>query len=259
MACALCAGNRCGISARVEALDDAVSPSALLEVVQRLNADAGVHGIIVQLPLPAHIEPRLITNAVCHAKDVDGFTQPSLGAVAQRGPSPCYCPCTPKGCLRLIRSCGMPLRGKEAVVIGASNIVGLPMALLLLGEGCTVAVCHVDTADTPSHARRADVLVVACGVAGLVPPSWVKPGAVVIDVGINFVPDASRKGGRRMVGDCAPEVAAVAGHLTPVPGGVGPMTVAMLMQNTLEARERAIEADATDEIIKSFEEELATE
>ena len=255
------AAAECGIDARVETLDETVTQAALLQVVERLNADETVHGIIVQLPLPSHIEPQLITNAVSHAKDVDGFTQPSLGSVAQRGPAPRFCPCTPKGCLRLVQSCGVPLRGKEAVIIGASNIVGVPMALLLLGEGCTVSVCHIDTTDTAAHARRADILVVACGVAGLVQPAWVKPGAIVIDVGINFVTDASKKNGKRMVGDCAPEVAAVAGHLTPVPGGVGPMTVAMLMQNTLEACERAAGADAADAImlLESFEaeEELA--
>ena len=160
------------------------------------------------------------------------------------------------GCLRLIRSCGIPLRGKEAVVVGASNIVGVPMALLLLGEGCTVSVCHVDTADVPGHTRLADILVVAVGVAGLVKADWVKPGAIVIDVGINFVTDASKKSGRRMVGDCASEISAVAGYLTPVPGGVGPMTVAMLMQNTVEARRRIIDSSVlvieADDVVRSF-------
>jgi len=255
------AATACGLTARVEALDDTVSTNGLLDVVHNLNMDDGVHGVIVQLPLPAHIEPAQITNAVAHAKDVDGFTPQSLGAVAQRVHSPQFCPCTPKGCLRLIRSCGLPLRGKEAVVIGASNIVGVPMALLLLGEGCTVSICHIDTADVSLHTRRADVLVVAVGVAGLVKRDWVKPGAIVIDVGINFVADSTKKSGQRMVGDCAPEVATVAGHLTPVPGGVGPMTVAMLMQNTLEAKWRtvgnSVSALEADEIVRSFEAEEA--
>ena len=231
----LTAGDGCGVQARVEELASTATEAEVLACVGRLNRDDSVDGIIVQLPLPGHINSSLVTNAVAHEKDVDGFTQQSLGAVAQRGPTPCFCPCTPKGCLRLIHTCGVPLRGKQAVVVGASNIVGVPMALLLLGEGCTVSICHIDTVDVSAHTRHADLLVVACGVAGLVKPEWIKPGAIVIDVGINFVPDASKKSGQRMVGDCDPEVAAVAGHLTPVPGGVGPMTVAMLMQNTLEA------------------------
>jgi len=234
------AAEDCGISARKLVLPETASEAEVVRAVEDLNADDAVHGIIVQLPLPSHVRASTVTNTVRHEKDVDGFTMQSIGSVASSGQEPCFCPCTPKGCLRLIKSAlgEMGLRGKEAVVIGASNIVGVPMALLLLREGCTVTVCHIDTVNTRAHARTADILVVAVGKAGLVQKDWVKPGAVVIDVGINFVSDSSKKSGQRMAGDCAPKVREVAGHLTPVPGGVGPMTVAMLMHNTLEARRR---------------------
>lgn len=234
------AAEECGIAARELTLPETSSEAEILQAVQSLNADDDVHGVIVQLPLPSHVHEPSVTQAVCHAKDVDGFTMQSLGSVANSGQEPCFCPCTPKGCLKLIQSAlgTKGLRGCEAVVIGASNIVGVPMGLLLVREGCTVTTCHIDTKDVAFQARMADILVVAVGKAGLVQRDWVKPGAVVIDVGINFVSDPTKKSGQKMVGDCAPEVKEVAGHLTPVPGGVGPMTVAMLMDNTLQARRR---------------------
>jgi len=230
------AASECGIQTRVVKLDDTITEMDLLAEVHKLNNDPEVHGIIVQLPLPDHIYAPNITNAVAYRKDVDGFTPANVGAVALQGYEPLFVSCTPKGCLHMIKSVGLPLRGKEAVVVGASNIVGIPMSLLLLGEGCTVSVCHIDTKDSKAHARTADILVVAVGKAGLVTRDWVKPGAIVIDVGINFVDDATKKSGKKMVGDVAfDEVKAVAGFITPVPGGVGPMTVAMLLQNTLDA------------------------
>lgn len=230
------AAASCGIQTQVLKLEAETTQEALLAEVERLNADDSVHGIIVQLPLPAGIDEKLVTHAVASSKDVDGFGPVHIGNLALSGQTPLFCPCTPQGCLHMIRSTGISLRGKEAVVIGASNIVGLPMELLLLKEGCTVTVCHIDTLDVACHARRADVLVVAVGKAHLVPGDWIKPGAVVIDVGINFVDDPSKKSGKRMVGDVNFEEAKkVAGHISPVPGGVGPMTVAMLMRNTLTA------------------------
>ena len=230
----------CGVEVAVTQLEEAdTTESGLLDLVRNANANPAVHGIIVQLPLPGHVDAARVTQAVAHAKDVDGFTHQSLGSVVPvtvprggggnsggRNAPPYFCPCTPLGCLEILRSVpALTLRGKEAVVIGASQVVGTPMALLLLGEGCTVTICHADTADTAAHARRADILVSAAGVAGLVQTGWVKPGAVVLDVGINFIPDSSKKSGSRMVGDVDPGVASTAGFLTPVPGGVGPMTV----------------------------------
>lgn len=232
----------CGIAVELRTLEATVPQSDVEELVRQLNVDDGVDGVIVQLPLPDHMDGGAMTQLVAHRKDVDGFTGQSIGSVALDGQDIQFCPCTPLGCLELIKSTGITLQGKEAVVIGASNIVGRPMSLLLLREGCTVTTCHIHTKDTAAHARRADVLVSAVGKAGLVQESWVKPGAIVIDVGINFVPDATRKSGRRMVGDCSPGVRKAAAHVTPVPGGVGPMTVCMLMQNTLEAWQRAFSA-----------------
>lgn len=230
------AAASCGIRATVLKLEAETTQDHLLAEVERLNADESVHGIIVQLPLPEGIDEKLVTHAVASNKDVDGFGPVHIGNLALSGQTPLFCPCTPQGCLHMIKSTGISLRGKEAVVIGASNIVGMPMELLLLKEGCTVSLCHIDTVDTASHARRADVLVVAVGKAHLVPGNWIKPGAVVIDVGINFVDDPSKKTGNRMVGDVNfDEAKKVAGHVSPVPGGVGPMTVAMLMRNTLVA------------------------
>lgn len=237
------AAAQCGILCRVLSFASTISQYELACEVERLNADPHVHGIIVQLPLPAHLDAPSITGAVARSKDVDGFAPENIGSVALNGFQPTFCPCTPKGCMFLLHSLGISLRGKEAVVVGASNIVGIPMTLLLLKEGCTVSVCHIDTVDPAVHTRTADILVVAVGKAGLVRGDWVKPGAIVIDVGINFVDDPSKKAGKRLVGDVAfDEVSAVASHITPVPGGVGPMTVAMLMQNALDAKKYALSA-----------------
>jgi len=230
------AAAMCGILSTVIRLDVDVSQAALLAEIERLNTSPDVHGMIVQLPLPPHIDTAKVTGSVALSKDVDGLTPCNIGSLALNGYTPTFCPCTPKGCLRMIKSLEMPLRGKEAVIVGASNIVGVPMMLLLLNEGCTVSICHIDTQDSAAHTRTADILVVAVGKPGLVQKDWVKPGAIVIDVGINFVPDPSKKTGRRMVGDVDFEqVRRIAGYITPVPGGVGPMTVAMLMENTLDA------------------------
>ena len=197
---------------------------ALLALVDRLNADAGVDGILVQLPLPPHIDERAVITRIDPDKDVDGFHPVNAGRLATGLPG--FVPCTPLGCLLLLRDVHPHLAGLEAVVIGRSNIVGKPMAQLLLRESCTVTTVHSRTRDVMAHVRAADIVVAAVGIAGFVRAEWVKPGATVIDVGINRT-DAG------LVGDVDPAVAEVAGALTPVPGGVGPMTIACLMRNTL--------------------------
>jgi methylenetetrahydrofolate dehydrogenase (NADP+)/methenyltetrahydrofolate cyclohydrolase len=203
----------------------------LLALVRRLNADPGVHGILVQLPLPAHLNSDLVINAIAPEKDVDGFHVSNVGLLGtgQRA----MVPCTPLGCLLLLRDLHGSLAGMEAVVIGRSNIVGKPMAQLLLGESCTVTIAHSRTRDLAGVVRRADVVVAAVGRPGMVRPEWIKPGATVIDVGINRV---TGPGGRDvLVGDVDAACAEVAGALTPVPGGVGPMTIACLLSNTVTA------------------------
>jgi methylenetetrahydrofolate dehydrogenase (NADP+)/methenyltetrahydrofolate cyclohydrolase len=201
---------------------------ALLALIDQLNSDDNVDGILVQLPLPQHIDPETVIERIHPAKDVDGFHPYNLGRLAQKRPT--LRPCTPYGVMRLLATTQEELRGKEAVVVGASNIVGRPMALELLMAGCTVTVCHSATRDLPAHVGRAEVLVTAVGRPEMVRGDWIREGALVIDVGINRLPDG------RVVGDI--EFAAAkerAAWITPVPGGVGPMTVATLLQNTLEA------------------------
>ncbi|HSF64143.1 MAG TPA: bifunctional methylenetetrahydrofolate dehydrogenase/methenyltetrahydrofolate cyclohydrolase FolD [Paracoccaceae bacterium] len=211
------------------------SEADLLAVVARLNADPAVHGILVQLPLPAHLNADLVINAIDPAKDVDGFHISNVGLLGTGQKA--MVPCTPLGCLMMLRTHHGSLAGMEAVVVGRSNIVGKPMAQLLLGDSCTVTIAHSRTRDLPAVCRRADILVAAVGRAEMIPGDWVKPGATVIDVGINRV----ERGGRmRLVGDVHYESASlVAGAITPVPGGVGPMTIACLLANTLTACCRA--------------------
>jgi methylenetetrahydrofolate dehydrogenase (NADP+)/methenyltetrahydrofolate cyclohydrolase len=207
-----------------------VSREKLLSHIDQLNTDPNVDGILVQLPLPKHIDQTIIIERINPAKDVDGFHPYNIGRLAQRIPR--LRPCTPFGVMRLLQATGETLEGKEAVVVGASNIVGRPMSLELLLAGCTVTTCHRYTQNLPGHVARADVLVVAVGKPGMVKGDWIKPGAIVIDVGINRLPDG------KLVGDVEFESARQrAGWITPVPGGVGPMTVATLLLNTLEAAE----------------------
>ena len=213
-------------------LDAATSEADLLALIGELNRRADVHGILVQLPLPRHIDAGKVIEAIDPAKDVDGFHPVNVGRLAIGAPA--LAPCTPTGCLILARSVRPDLTGVEAVVIGRSNIVGKPMAQLLLGANCTVTVAHSRTRDLPEVVRRADLVVAAVGRAEMVRGSWIKPGAIVIDVGIQRA--AGPDGKRRLVGDVAfDEAKAVAGAVTPVPGGVGPMTIACLLQNTLQA------------------------
>lgn len=215
------------------------SEKELLSLVGKLNEDPAVHGILVQLPLPEHLNSDLVINSIDPAKDVDGFHISNVGLLGTGQKS--MVPCTPLGCLMLLRDHLGSLSGLEAVVLGRSNIVGKPMAQLLLGDSCTVTVAHSRTRDLPDVARRADILVAAVGRPEFVRGDWIKPGATVIDVGINRVPAPEKgEGGTRLVGDVALEEARqVAGAVTPVPGGVGPMTIACLLANTLVAFCRA--------------------
>lgn len=209
-------------------------------LVKELNADPRVNGILVQLPLPGHLDEERVLQAISLHKDVDGFHPINIGRLAQKGREPLFVPCTPYGCMVLLEKAGAKIEGANAVVLGRSNIVGMPAALLLVERNATVTICHSRTRNLPDVVRSADILIAAIGRAEMVRGSWVKPGAYVIDVGINRVEDATKKSGYRLVGDVAyDEVKEVAAAATPVPGGVGPMTIAMLLSNTLHAAEIA--------------------
>jgi methylenetetrahydrofolate dehydrogenase (NADP+)/methenyltetrahydrofolate cyclohydrolase len=224
-----------GMASFAHNLPDTTSESELLDLVGELNADERVDGILVQLPLPAQIDAGRVIETIEPGKDVDGFHPMNAGRLAAGLPS--LVPCTPFGCLYLLKQEVGRLSGLDAVVIGRSNIVGKPMAQLLIGESATVTVCHSRTRDLPGVVRRADIVVAAVGRAEMVRGDWIKPGATVIDVGINRIPTDDGKG--RLVGDVAfAEASEVAAAITPVPGGVGPMTIAMLMRNTLVAAHR---------------------
>jgi methylenetetrahydrofolate dehydrogenase (NADP+)/methenyltetrahydrofolate cyclohydrolase len=208
-----------------------VDQATVLAKIAELNADPTIHGILVQLPLPKHFDEAAVLEAIAVDKDVDGFHAENIGALAQGNPR--FIPCTPYGVMKMFEKGDVDLSGKEAVVIGRSNIVGKPMALLLINAGATVTVCNSRTKDLAGHTRRADILVAAVGKPKFVTADMVKPGAVVIDVGINRLPDGKLCGDVDFAG-CAE----VAGQITPVPGGVGPMTITMLLANTIEAAER---------------------
>jgi methylenetetrahydrofolate dehydrogenase (NADP+)/methenyltetrahydrofolate cyclohydrolase len=226
----------CGMKSDEIRLPEETGEADLLAHIARLNADATVHGILVQLPLPKHIDSGRILEAIDPAKDVDGFHPVNAGRLATGAPA--LVPCTPLGCLLLAQSVRPKLAGLEAVVIGRSNIVGKPVAQLLLAADCTVTIAHSRTHDLAGVAKRADLLIAAVGRPEMVRGDWIKPGAIVIDVGINR--QALANGKSRLVGDVAfNEACAVAGHVTPVPGGVGPMTIACLLKNTLTAARRS--------------------
>jgi 5,10-methylene-tetrahydrofolate dehydrogenase/methenyl tetrahydrofolate cyclohydrolase len=210
------------------------------ELVRRLNADPTIHGILVQLPLPDHLDEEAVLSAISLEKDVDGFHPINIGRLAMKGREPLFAPCTPAGIIELIDRIGVEIEGKEAVILGRSNIVGLPVSMLLLHRNATITICHSRTRDLPEVTRRADILVAAVGRPEMVKADWVKPGAVVIDVGTNRVDDASRKRGYRLTGDVDyDEVKEVAGWISPSPGGVGPMTIAMLLSNTVKSAKRS--------------------
>lgn len=205
-------------------------------LVRKLNANPEIHGILVQLPLPAGLDEESVLNSISLKKDVDGFHPINIGRLAQKGRDPLFVPATPSGVMYLLEEAGADLDGANAVVLGRSNIVGMPVSLLLVSANSTVTICHSHTKDIPAVTRKADVLIGAVGIPEFVKGDWIKPGATVIDVGVNRVEDDSRKRGYRLVGDVDFEEAKeVAGAITPVPGGVGPMTIAMLLQNTLRA------------------------
>lgn len=225
-----------GIESETHRLEASISEEQLLALIEELNEDASVDGILVQLPLPEHIDEQRVINAIRPTKDVDGFHPENAGRLATGHPR--LVPATPSGILELLRRSDIPTRGRHAVIVGRSNIVGKPTAqmLLLRGADATVTVCHRHTQNLAEHTTRADILIVAVGKAGLITADMVKPGAAVIDVGINRVEDASRSRGYRLVGDVDFEaVSEKVGWITPVPGGVGPMTIAMLLRNTLAA------------------------
>lgn len=224
--------HEAGLHSVLEQYPASLSEAELLARVAALNADASIHGILVQLPLPAHIDAQRVIEAISPAKDVDGFHVASAGALLTGLPG--FLPCTPYGCMKMIESIGYELRGKHAVVIGRSNIVGKPMALLLLQKSATVTICHSATANLGALTRQADVIVAAVGKRNVLTADMVKPGAVVIDVGMNRNDEGKLCGDVDFLG-----VREVAGWITPVPGGVGPMTITMLLVNTLEAAERA--------------------
>lgn len=220
----------CQIRSQVIRLPEDATQQQLMDAIAAVNADESVHGLLVQLPLPAHLDERAALLAIDPKKDVDGFQPVNAGLLLEGQKA--LAPCTPSGCIELLHRAGVPLDGAHAVVLGRSNIVGKPMALMLLQENCTVTVCHSHTRSLPEITREADVLVCAIGRARFVTGDMVKPGAAVIDVGINRLADGT------LCGDADESVASVAGYLTPVPGGVGPMTVAFLMKNTIEAAKR---------------------
>jgi methylenetetrahydrofolate dehydrogenase (NADP+)/methenyltetrahydrofolate cyclohydrolase len=220
--------EECGFVSVSHDLPHSATQTELLSLIERLNADDAIDGILVQVPLPDHIDERAVIEAIAPAKDVDGFHPYNVGRLALR--NPLMRPCTPYGVIRLLDRCGINPKGMHSVVVGASNLVGRPMALELLLAGATVTVCHRFTQDLRAHVESAELLIVAVGKPGLIPGEWIKPGAVVVDVGINRMPDG------KLCGDVQFDVARErASWITPVPGGVGPMTVAILMKNTLES------------------------
>jgi len=209
-------------------------------LVRTLNADKNVHGILVQLPRPAGLDEEAVLRAISIEKDVDGFHPVNIGRLAQKGREPMFVPCTPAGCIILLKKAGAKLSGANAVVVGRSNIVGMPAALLLVKEDATVTICHSRTKDLAGVCRQADILIAAIGKAEMIRGDWIKPGAYVIDVGTNRKEDPTKKSGYRLVGDVAyDEALEVAGAITPVPGGVGPMTIMGLMANTLRGAQMA--------------------
>ncbi|THW64769.1 FTHFS-domain-containing protein [Aureobasidium pullulans] len=230
------AATEANIECDLEKYPEDISESELLYHIDRFNNDSSIHGILVQLPVPKHISEHAVTSAVADEKDVDGFGVANIGELAKRGGKPLFTPCTPKGVMVLLKESGVEIKGKNAVVIGRSDIVGSPVSYLLKNADATVTVCHSKTKDLPGYVKNADIVVAAIGAPGFVKGEWLKEGAVVIDVGTNYIPDESKKSGQRLVGDVDYESAVeVASHITPVPGGVGPMTVAMLLRNVVDS------------------------
>lgn len=228
--------NDAGIVSFGYNLPETATQEEVEELVRKLNADPRVNGILVQLPLPSGLDEERVLREIKIEKDVDGFHPLNIGRLAQKGRDPLFIPCTPFGCMVLLEEAGINPEGKNAVVLGRSNIVGMPVALLLVRANATVTICHSRTKNLADVVRSADILVAAIGKTEMVKGDWIKPGAVVIDVGINHKDDPTRPKGYRLVGDVAfDEAKEAASWITPVPGGVGPMTIAMLLQNTLKS------------------------
>eukprot|EP00906_Rhabdomonas_costata_P034478 RCo048525 len=234
------AAEEVGIKNFETTMPDTASQQDVVAEVEKYNADPDVHGILVQLPLPSHIKEKEVLERISPSKDVDGLHPANIGRLFSKGYGHGYVPCTPRGVVELLDRTGVKIEGQRCVVLGRSDIVGLPVSQLLLQRNGTVTVCHSKTRDLPSVVREADILVAAVGKAQMVKADWLKPGVVVIDVGTNAVDDPTKKQGYRLVGDVDFDAAkAVASHITPVPGGVGPMTIAMLLDNTLKSFQRA--------------------
>ena len=235
-----------GIASFGTDLPEDATEEEVLAVVAAYNADPNVHGILVQLPMPKHINEERVLGAIDYEKDVDGFHPLNIGRLSQRGREPLFVPCTPRGCIEILERSGIPIAGKEAVVVGRSNVVGTPAALLLQRRDATVTIVHSRTPNPEEICRRADIVIAACGQMEMVKGSWLKPGCTVIDVGINAKDDPSKKLGYRLVGDVEFDSAKeVAGYITPVPGGVGPLTIAILLKNTQEGAERAFSSSGS--------------
>ncbi|KAF9464708.1 formate--tetrahydrofolate ligase-domain-containing protein [Collybia nuda] len=243
------ASREVGIDFKHVAVPGETSAEDIVEIVKKLNADASISGILVQLPLGKNVSPdgeRLVTEAISPEKDVDGFHAYNIGHLSSRASDPLFSPCTPSAIIRLLESTGVPISGSNTVVLGRSDIVGSPVASMLRNRDATVTQCHSRTNNIEEIVNNADIVIAAIGKPELIKGSWIKPGAVVIDVGINYIPDPTKKSGHRLVGDVEfSSASAIASHITPVPGGVGPMTVAMLMENTLQSAERLWEKSRT--------------
>ena len=224
-----------GIESRIYNFKTSVSSNEVCSLLLRLNNDESVNGILVQLPIPEHLNNEEILSKISYRKDVDGFHVRNIGNLAMSGRTPFFVPCTALGCLELLKRYNITIEGKHVVVVGKSNIVGLPMSLLLLKNQATVTICHSETKDIINHLKMADIVISACGSPRMIKKDWLKEGVVVIDIGITSIPDSTRKRGYRLVGDVDFEnVKDIASAITPVPGGVGPMTVAMLLKNTVD-------------------------
>jgi 5,10-methylene-tetrahydrofolate dehydrogenase/methenyl tetrahydrofolate cyclohydrolase len=238
--------EKAGIASVAHEVPNSATQTEIEAAVSALNEDKRIHGILVQLPLPAHIDDQAVLRLVSLDKDVDGFHPLNIGLLGMKGREPLFTPATPTGCMVLLREAGATLEGTNAVVIGRSNIVGLPVALMLMKANATVTVCHSRTKNVPDIVRNADVVIAAIGKPNYVRGDWLKPGVIVIDVGTNKIDDSSDPRGYRYVGDVAyDEAVQVAGAMTKVPGGVGPMTITMLMQNTVKAAWRLAGVNGT--------------
>ena len=232
------AAKEVGIEVIILRLETNITQEELINNINLFNSNENIDGILVQLPLPSHITERTILETILPQKDVDAIGSTHMGNLALRGCTSDFIPCTAKGCIELLKREGIQIEGKNAVVVGRSNIVGIPVALLLQKENATVTMCHSKTKDLNLHLQNADIVIVAIGQPNFVKMDWIKEGAVIIDVGINRINDESKKSGFRLVGDVEESCIDICGKITPVPGGVGPMTIAMLLQNTLEVHLR---------------------